>query len=89
MSGLNRILSRRALTLVSDPAAWQALAAEQAWRLRGPCPPACNARQSTHATTTIYWRSAGQRLSLERSSSRMAPLALEVSAAVGVLPNAD
>jgi glycosyltransferase involved in cell wall biosynthesis len=55
MYGLNRLVSRRALTLASDPAAWQALAAEQAWRLRRPCPPACNARQATHATTTIYW----------------------------------
>jgi hypothetical protein len=56
MSGLNRLLSRRALTLASDPAAWQALAAEQAWRLRGPCTQVCEVPDDPRAgSTTIYW----------------------------------
>ena len=62
MSGLNRLLSRRALTLASDPAAWQALAAEQAWRLRGPCPPVFKAPQPPQAITTIHWPTEYQHI---------------------------
>jgi hypothetical protein len=54
MIGLNRLASRRALTLAFHPAAWQAMAAEQTWRLRGPCTPAHPA-DVAHLPTAIYW----------------------------------
>ncbi len=55
MSGLKRIVSRRTATLASNPAAWQALAAEQGWRLRGPCPPPREPVRVAHAPTTVFW----------------------------------
>lgn len=55
MSRLKRIVSRRTATLASDPAAWQALASEQVWRLRGPCVPPYWATRVAKAPTTIFW----------------------------------
>src|SRR5438445_10300193 len=55
MNGLKRLVSRRVLTLATHPAAWQALAAKQAWWLRGACTPACKDSEVTSFPITIYW----------------------------------
>jgi Glycosyl transferases group 1 len=55
MVDVRRVLSRRALTLASEPAAWRAASAQQLWRLRGPCPPPSIALQSTATHPSIYW----------------------------------
>lgn len=43
MIAAKRMSSRRTVSLAQDPAAWHAMAAQQAWRLRGVCPPLCSA----------------------------------------------
>jgi len=59
---LNRIVSRRTLTLASDPAAWRAFGAEQAWRLRGPCPPAGPESKGPNTIATIHWPTEYQHI---------------------------
>jgi hypothetical protein len=66
MNGLKRLVNRRTLTLASDPAAWRAAAAEQAWRLRGACRPAHEAPQVAGAPTTIYWPMEYQQINATR-----------------------
>src|SRR5437899_2897061 len=55
MIDAKRVLSRRALTLARNPAAWHAAFAQHAWRLRGPCPPAAAEPRVAGSPATIYW----------------------------------
>lgn len=51
---VGRLFSRRALGLATNPAAWQAAIAQQAWRVQGACAPPCNTDPLTDPLT-IYW----------------------------------
>src|SRR5438552_6923840 len=55
MIAARRVFSRRALTLAGHPAAWQAMFAQQAWRLLGPCPPARGVPHIASGLGTVYW----------------------------------
>jgi hypothetical protein len=61
-----RVLSRRTLTLAQDPVAWQAMIAQQAWRLRGACPPVCDPPQLANPPSTIFWPTEYQHFNAAR-----------------------
>jgi Glycosyl transferases group 1 len=60
MMDAKRLLSRRAVTLGSHPAAWGAALAQRMWGLQPPCPPARAVPQIAGALATIYWPSEYQ-----------------------------
>lgn len=55
MSFVKRVLSRRALTYASDPAAWHAVAAERVWRLGTPCAPVRDVSPLRGVVPGVYW----------------------------------
>jgi Glycosyl transferases group 1 len=55
MGGIERVLSRKALTSAADPAAWRALAAERIWRLRAPCAPVEEAASLHGVIPEVHW----------------------------------
>jgi Glycosyl transferases group 1 len=66
MIGAKLVLSRRTLTLAQDPAAWQAIIAQQAWRLSGPCPPVHDPPRVTDPPSVIYWPTEYQHFNAAR-----------------------
>jgi hypothetical protein len=66
MIAAKRVLSRRTLTLAQDPVAWQAMIAQQAWRLHGPCPPVCDRPQLANPASIIFWPTEYQHFNAAR-----------------------
>lgn len=54
MNGAKRVFNRRTLTIARQPAAWQAVAVQQAWRLRGPCLPGAGVPPRNDQVTVIW-----------------------------------
>lgn len=52
--------------MAQDPAAWQAMIAQQAWRLRGPCPPVRDVPQVADPPSAIYWPKEYQHFNAAR-----------------------
>jgi hypothetical protein len=55
MADVRRVFSRKTLTVASQPAAWEAVLAQQAWRLKGPSPPAGGVPAVDDAPAAIHW----------------------------------